>query len=100
MILNGIPEIGDRSDFLGRTMKITLRAIAEEQRLGEKALFARFFARRAFLLGALCSLLANGLKNESRVAENGGPRMADTYHWLQACEMDTGRNLSKPLPKT
>ena len=97
MILNGIPEIGDRSDFLGRTMKITLRAIPEEQRQDEKALFARFLARRSFLLGALCSLLANGLKNENRVADKGGPRMADTYHWLQACEMGTGRNLSKPF---
>jgi len=97
MILNGIPEIGDRSDFLGRTMKITLRAIPEEQRQDEKALFVRFLARRPFLLGAQCSLIANGLKNESRIAEKGGPRMADTYHWLQACEMGTGRNLSKPF---
>jgi len=97
MILNGIPEIGDRSDFLGRTVKITLRAIPEEHRQDEKALFARFLARRPFLLGALCSLLANGLKNESQVADKGGPRMSDTYHWLQACEMGTGRNLSKPF---
>jgi hypothetical protein len=97
LLLNGIPEIGDRSDFLGRTVKITLRAIPEGQRLDEKSLFASFFARRPFLLGALCSLLANGLKNESRIADKGGPRMADTYHWLQACEMGTGLNLSKPF---
>ena len=42
ILLNGIPEIGDRSDFLGRTVKITLRAIPEDKRTDEKTLLARF----------------------------------------------------------
>src|SRR5581483_8285163 len=97
MILNGIPELGDRSDFLGRTVKLTLRPIAEEQRQDEGTLVARFFARRPFVLGALYCLLANGLKHENQIAGTGGPRMADSYHWLQACERGTDYQLAQPF---
>jgi hypothetical protein len=94
VLLNGIPEIGDRSDFLGRTVKVTLRAIPEDQRQGEKALLRRFEQRRPFILGALCSLLSNGLKNEGRVTADRMPRMADTFLWLKACEVGTGLKLA------
>lgn len=94
VLLNGIPEIGDRSDFLGRTVKITLQAIPEEKRQGEKVLLGRFELRRPYLLGVLCSLLANGLKNEGHVTAERMPRMADTYLWLKACEAGTGKKLA------
>jgi len=97
VLLNGIPEIGDRSDFLGRTVKITLRAIAPEKRMDEKTLSARFEARRPFILGSLCSLLSNGLKHEGSVKADKMPRMADTYLWLLACEADTGLRLAEPF---
>jgi hypothetical protein len=97
ILLNGIPEIGDRSDFLGRTVKITLRAIPEDKRQDEKALLTRFEARRPFLLGALLSLLANGLQHEGKVSAGNMPRMADTYLWLLACEDGTGLSLAKPF---
>lgn len=95
VLLNGIPEIGDRSDFLGRTVKITLRAIPDENRVDEKTLLARFEVRRPFILGALYSLLANGLKNEGKVSADKKPRMADTFLWLKACQADTGRKLAE-----
>jgi len=94
VLLNGIPEIGDRSDFLGRTVKVTLRAIPEEDRQGEKALLARFEQRRPCILGALCSLLSNGLRNEGQVTADRMPRMADTFLWLKACEAGAGRRLA------
>jgi hypothetical protein len=97
VLLNGIPEIGDRSDFLGRTVKITLQPIPEDKRRDEKTLLAHFTARRPHLLGALCSLLANGLKNEGRVVADRKPRMADTYLWMKACEMGSGRTLAEPF---
>jgi hypothetical protein len=97
ILLNGIPEIGDRSDFLGRTVKITLRAIPEDKRQDEKTLLARFEVRRPFLLGALLSLLANGLKHEGKVRADKMPRMADTYLWLLACEAGTGLKLADPF---
>jgi hypothetical protein len=97
VLLNGIPEIGDRSDFLGRTVKITLRAIPEAKRTDEKTLLSRFDARRPFVLGALCSHLANGLKHEGRVKTDRMPRMADTYLWLLACEAETGLRLAEPF---
>jgi hypothetical protein len=97
VLLNGIPEIGDRSDFLGRTVKITLRAIPNEKRQDEKTLLARFEARRPFILGALLSLLANGLKHEGKVSTEKMPRMADTYLWLLACEAGKGLRLAEPF---
>ena len=97
VLLNGIPEIGDRSDFMGRTVKITLRAIPADQRQDEKTLLARFEARRPFLLGALLELLANGLKHESKVKATKMPRMADTYLWLLACEAGTALKLAEPF---
>ena len=97
VLLNGIPEIGDRSDFLGRTVKITLRAIAEDKRQDEKTLLARFEVRRPFLLGALLSLLANGLKHEGEVSADKMPRMADTYLWLLPCETGTALKLADPF---
>jgi hypothetical protein len=97
ILLNGIPEIGDRSDFLGRTVKITLRAIPTDKRQDEKTLLARFEARRPFILGALLSLLANGLKHEGRVSADKMPRMADAYLWLLACETGTGLKMADPF---
>jgi hypothetical protein len=97
VLLNGIPEIGDRSDFLGRTVKITLRAIPADKRQDEKTLLARFESRRPLILGALCSLLANGLKNEGKISADQMPRMADTYLWLLACEAGTGLKLAEPF---
>jgi hypothetical protein len=46
VVLNGIPELGDRSDFLGRCVKITLLPIPDDQRIDEETLYGRFFARR------------------------------------------------------
>src|ERR1700684_2222191 len=106
ILLNGIPEIGDRSDFLGRTVKITLRAIPGDttrratpgdKRQDEKTLLARFEARRPFILGALLSLLANGLKHEGRVSADKMPRMGDAYLWLLACEAGTGLKMADPF---
>ena len=90
MLLNGIPEIGDRSDFLGRTVKITLRAIPEDKRTDEKTLLARFEAQRPLILGAICDLLANGLRNEGKVSAERLPRMARHLLWLLACQAETG----------
>jgi hypothetical protein len=97
ILLNGIPEIGDRSDFLGRTVKITLRAIPEDKRTDEKTLLARFEAQRPLILGAICDLLANGLRNEGKVSAERLPRMADTYLWLLACQNDTRLRLAEPF---
>jgi hypothetical protein len=95
VLLNGIPEIGDASDLLGRMVKITLRPIPDDRRAAEKALDARFFARLPYLLGALYSLVANGLKHEASVMPEGPPRMADTHRWLLACEQGRGLRLAE-----
>jgi len=94
VLLNGIPEIGDRSDLLGRTVKITLQAIPDDKRVDEKTLMRRFEARRPYIFGALCTLLSNGLRHEGQVTAERMPRMADTYMWLRACEAGTGLHLA------
>ena len=45
--------------------------------------------------GALYDLIANGLKHEASVEEDGrAPRMIDNYQWFRACEMGTGLQLA------
>ena len=45
--------------------------------------------------GMLYDLIANGLKHEASVEEDGkAPRMIDNYQWFRACEMGTGLRLA------
>jgi len=95
VLFNGIPELGDRPDFLSRAIRVRLPWIPPERRQDEKTLGARFEARRPYLLGALLDLLANGLRNEGSIGNDGkAPRLIDAYKWYQACELGTGMDLA------
>ena len=95
VLFNGIPELGDKSDFLSRSIRVRLPKIPPERRKTERYLEERWDERGPTILGLLYELIANGLKHEASVEEDGkAPRMIDNYQWFRACEMGTGLRLA------
>jgi hypothetical protein len=95
VLFNGIPELGDKSDFLSRSIRVRLPKIAPERRKTERDLDQRWQELGPGILGALYNLIANGLKHEASVEVDGrAPRMMDNYQWFRACEMGTGLHLA------
>ncbi len=95
VLFNGIPELGDKSDFLSRSIRVRLPEIPPERRKTERYLERRWAERGPAILGSLYDLVANGLKHESSVEEDGkAPRMIDNYQWFRACEVGTGLPLA------
>jgi hypothetical protein len=97
IIINGIPEIGHRSDFLGRAIKINLPPIPENKRLEDVEFWRRFHDRRPYILGAVYDMVASGLRNYHDTKPESMPRMADSYRWLLSCEKGTEYNLGARL---
>jgi hypothetical protein len=95
VLFNGIPELGDKSDFLSRSIRVRLPKIPPERRKTERYLEQQWQEVGPGMLGALYDLVANGLKHEASVEVDGrAPRMVDNYQWFRACEMGTGLHLA------
>jgi putative DNA primase/helicase len=95
VLFNGIPELGDKSDFLSRSIRVRLPTIPPQRRKTERYLEHRWNELGPPILGSLYDLIANGLKNEAFVVDDGNaPRMIDNYHWFRACEIGTGLRLA------
>jgi hypothetical protein len=95
VLFNGIPELGDKSDFLSRSIRVRLPKIPPNRRKTEGYLEERWQELGPGILGALYDLIANGLKHEASVEVDGrAPRMMDNYQWFRACEMGTGLHLA------
>ena len=95
VLFNGIPELGDKSDFLSRSIRVRLPKIPPERLRTEQYLEGRWHERGPGILGTLYDLLANGLKHEASVELDGkAPRMIDNYQWFRACEVGTGLHLA------
>lgn len=86
VILNGIEEIATRSDLLDRTLRLSLQAIAEDQRRAEDELLSEFEKARPRILGALLDAVSTALCNIASVKLDRLPRMADFAKWVVAAE--------------
>ncbi|MEK7395680.1 MAG: hypothetical protein AAB116_01975, partial [Candidatus Poribacteria bacterium] len=86
LILNGIEDVGLRSDFADRTIIINLPAITGTTRLDEKALDKQFNQLHPSILGGLCNAVSMALKNIDTVKLDSLPRMADFALWITASE--------------
>ncbi|MEK7996006.1 MAG: hypothetical protein AAB403_19575, partial [Planctomycetota bacterium] len=86
LILNGIEDVGLRSDFADRTIIINLPAISGNDRLDEKALDKQFNQLHTRMLGGLCNAVSMALKNIDTVKLDSLPRMADFALWITASE--------------
>jgi hypothetical protein len=86
MILNGIEDFVTRQDLADRSVFLTLKPIAEENRRTERELRADFDAKRPRILGALLDAIAVGLKRLPGTKLTKLPRMADFALLATACE--------------
>jgi hypothetical protein len=92
IILNGIEDIGTRSDLLDRCLMVDLPRIEASQRRSEDALWQEFEKARPRILGALLNAVSAALKNLPAVkeSETEWPRMADFAQWVVAAEEALG----------
>ena len=90
VILNGIEEPASRSDLVDRTIALKLAPIAEEGRLEEAEIMARFERVQPRVLGALLTAVSSALRNRGGVRLRRKPRMADLAVWVTAAEEGLG----------
>jgi hypothetical protein len=92
IILNGISDMGFRSDLIDRSLVLELPEIERGQRRSEESIWAEFEVARPRILGALFTAVAGTMQNLPNVAEpeKGWPRMADFAKWAVAAEVPLG----------
>jgi hypothetical protein len=86
VLLNGIEDFVERPDLADRAILLTLKAIPEEQRQPEVAIWAAFEKERPRILGALLDAASHGLRHLPETRLQKLPRMADFAIWATACE--------------
>ena len=85
IILNGIGNLAKQPDFAARTLQISPPLIPDDQRREEREFWAAFMAARPAILGALCDIVAGGLRHLGDVKLDRLPRRADFARWSAAC---------------
>jgi hypothetical protein len=86
LILDGIDNFVERPDLADRSIKLTLQAVTEENRRGEKDMLKAFDEKHPVILGALLDAVAYGLGELPATHLATLPRMADFALWIAACE--------------
>jgi hypothetical protein len=90
IILNGIEEVGTRSDLTDRSVLVQLPRLADDKRLSECVFDREFEAARPRIIGALLDAAVAALTNLPSVRpthpEGGWPRMVDFAQWVVAAE--------------
>jgi hypothetical protein len=84
--LEGIPNFVTRPDLLDRAITFVLAPLANRKTREE--LWREFEARKAGIFGALCDMLATGVRRLSETKLVNPPRMADFATWAVACGLD------------
>src|SRR5262249_2335005 len=90
VIINGIPNLTDRSDLADRSVTIHLSPIPDAERRPEDELLADFENARPRILGALLDAVSRALANIGAVNLERAPRMADFAKWITAAEPGLG----------
>jgi hypothetical protein len=92
ILLNGIEDIGTRSDLLDRCLIIDLPRIDPKHRRTEKAFWSEFEVAQPRILGALLNAASAALRNLPAVEDSDveWPRMADFAQWVVAGEEALG----------
>lgn len=85
-ILNGIDDIAKRQDLLDRSIVLNLPSIEEDNRKDEKTFWREFYHAKGSILGALCTVISEALKELPNTKLKSKPRMADFALWVTAAE--------------
>ena len=86
VILNGIDELPTRPDLLDRSLIISLKQVAEDQRRTESDLRTEFERIRPEVFGDLLTATQTALANIATTTLDRLPRMADFALWVVAAE--------------
>ncbi len=88
VIVNGIDQVGVRSDFRDRCLRVVFPEPLEDsgRAQDEQTLWAEFEAVRPRILGALLDAVSCALKRWDEVRGVRLPRMADFARWVMAAE--------------
>jgi hypothetical protein len=91
-VLNGIEDVGFRSDLLDRSLIVELPRIEPAGRKPEAVFWREFEGARPRILGTLLTAVSAALRNLPAVEKRGGPwpRMADFAMWAVAAEPALG----------
>ena len=89
-VVNGIDDLGSRSDFLDRVVNLVLPTIPDDERRDEDEVHANFDKVRPRVLGALLNGVSEALRNHPTVTLDSKPRMADFAVWSVAAEPALG----------
>jgi hypothetical protein len=90
IIINGIEEVMTRSDLMDRSLVLNLPVIPEEHRRSEAKFWEDFGEASPRILGAILSIVSDGLRRLPLVELPRKPRMADFAIWATACEPKLG----------
>jgi hypothetical protein len=96
LILNGIEDMVTRPDLADRAIFLNLRAIPEETRLPERALWAAFERDRPRLLGALLDGVAAGLRNLPQSGSSGCRAWLTSRSGQPPARLPTGQPAPSP----
>ena len=86
VVVNGIPDIIQRSDLADRSLIIDCAPIPDAQRRTQAEVMNTFARVRPQILGALLDAVVHGLRNPHQTQATGLPRMADFAQAVAACE--------------
>jgi putative DNA primase/helicase len=97
IVLNGIGDLAKQPDLADRTLPISPPPLRDEQRREEREFWAAFEAARPKILGALCDIVAGGLRRLPDVRLDRLPRRADFARWGTACAPGWGSDAAEFL---
>lgn len=97
IILNGIGNLTKQPDLADRTLPIIPPPIPDDQRREEREFWAAFETARPAILGALCDIVAGGLRRLPNVKLDRLPRRADFARWGAACAPGWGSDAAEFL---
>src|SRR5262249_51161087 len=81
VMVNGIEEIATRGDFLDRAIIVHLPAMDPQKVKDEEAFWGEVEGARPHILGALLTIVSNGMARLPTVKLGTTPRMADFAKW-------------------
>lgn len=87
--INGIDSIPDRPDLLERSLFVELGDAASNRKT-QRQIWDNFYKLRPKALGAIFTMLSNGLKALPNVYIDSPPRLADFAYLLKAVEEGNG----------
>jgi putative DNA primase/helicase len=97
IILNGIGNLAKQPDLAERALPMTPPPLLDHRRREEREFWAAFMAARPAILGALCDIVAGGLRRLPDTRPDRLPRRADFARWGAACARGWGSDAAEFL---